>query len=494
MAMRNAGRAPGGARDALAAFTKLAGESEPGAGQSAATQLPLPPVAQWTQSDVSQRSATLAWHLRGEWTAFRAADVARIVQVCGKLSHAHRPLLDAVAIHVQRGLVSYPLWTLCTVANCFARLDYQNARLMDTIASHLAAEKRASQLSPIDIGVLVFAYAEFRHSAGELLQACATRLQACGDEVGGPNCASILNSYARLSECNPDLFHSLARSVIRTKPGSFDVHHISLVMNAFAKCSIRKKHMMHLLADQLSSRVPELSPQNMTNVVNAFARLDCYSHELFAQLQIRIAGENLQGYKLFELATLTHSLAKLRCGGERLYGVLFAECTRRDRAHWEPQAVAQVLDGMRRRKAFYSEGLALLLMQCFLETLQAYGVHPLTQASWCFVELEALPLAERMPEGLLATAFNETPSRCFMRLVFVRMDELGRNTPLTPTQRCYVQQLVRAYRYKNEVDFGLQPMDVRAFCKSVFDVPSSVISAAATPLNLSRRDGRRGLR
>merc|ERR1711920_581106 len=115
------------------------------------------------------------------------------------------------------------------------------------MARFLADPARADQLSPVDIASLVYAYAQLSHGAGSLLEACAERLQRCYQEVGGPNCAIILNSYAKLSECNPALFHTLSRSVIQTRPESFEPHHISLLMNAFAKCKVRKPQMMQLL-------------------------------------------------------------------------------------------------------------------------------------------------------------------------------------------------------------------------------------------------------
>jgi len=300
---------------------------------------------------------------------------------------------------------------------------------------------------------------------------------ACHGEVGGPNCAIILNSYARLSECNPELFNVLARSAIATQPGSFDVHHISLIMNAFAKCEIRKPQMMHLLGGFLEGREKELSPQNVSNIANAFAKLECYNHQLFHGLQTRIYSEDLSDYKLFELSILAHSLAKLKCGGQKTYGALFDEAARR--TDWEPQSVAQVLDAMRRKRAYYHERLALMLMERFLAGFRDYAVHPLTQTSWCLVELDALDLADQLPEGLVQTSEEESAGLAVIRMVLERMEELSLQRPLTATQQKYVQQLVRSYHYKHEVDYGLLPPRTKAFCKALFDVPTAVVKSVA---------------
>merc|ERR1711862_713644 len=129
-----------------------------------------------------------------------------------------------------------------------------------------------------------------------------------------------------------------------------------------------------------------------------------------------------------------------------------------------------VLDAMRRRQTAFRDPLVLLLMKCFVENLAEYDVHPLTQATWCLVELEALELTGQLPPNLLPSQEGESPSVSIMRLALGRLEELNRQEPFTPTQLCYVQQLVRAYHYKHELDFGLQPQHLRAFCRSLFNV------------------------
>merc|ERR1711957_1113208 len=118
------------------------------------------------------------------------------------------------------------------------------------------------------------------------------------------------------------------------------------IMNAFAKCRIKKPQLMHLLASYLNVRLSEMSPQNISNVTHACAKLECYDQPLFFSIQGRLLQEDLGNYKLYELANLTHSLAKMKCGGKNVYGTLFAECA--VRSNWDPMSVAQVLDAMRR--------------------------------------------------------------------------------------------------------------------------------------------------
>merc|ERR1719152_676506 len=83
------------------------------------------------------------------------------------------------------------------------------------------------------------------------------------------------------------------------------------------------------------------------------------------------------------------------------------------------------------------------------------------------------------PQLLPRTEDGETPAMCVMRLGLERMEQLSLREPLTPTQRCYVQQLIRAYHYKHELDFGLQPHHLKAFCRTLFDVPTSVTASVA---------------
>jgi hypothetical protein len=317
---------------------------------------------------------------------------------------------------------------------------------------------------------LVFAYAELRKRRGDLLETLAERLASL--DVPGPDCAIILNSYSKLNECNPDLFKAMSRCVIRTNSEHFDkVFHICLIMNAFAKCRVRKPQLMQILARHLHRRVDELMPHNVSVVVNAFARMDCYDHKLFALLQAKLVEHPLGDFKGFELANLVHGLAKLRSGGPKLYASLFAECERR--ADWDPRSVAQVLDTLRRRGVRH-EGLLVALLDSILRDLDAYEAHPLTQALWCLVELDALELAS---QTTLAHSDEESAARCLMRLGLERMATLQTRRPLSPTQLCYVQQMVRAYHYRYEMDYNLQPRHVKEFCGTLFDLPTSVTSS-----------------
>jgi len=128
-------------------------------------------------------------------------------------------------------------------------------------------------------------------------------------------------------------------------------------------------------------------------------------------------------------------------------------------------------------------------------------VRQITQAAWCLVDMEALalvpvPQAARPPpppapppqkqgeseaitgdESAAAVAQTEPPGRYFMRLVLQRLEELNRQAPFTPTQLTYVQQLVRDYRYKHELEFGLLPQPVKLFCRSLFEVPTTIAAS-----------------
>lgn len=462
----------------MADLARLAREAGPSPGKMPAA----PRLGTATASEASRVSEALTQTLKAEWSSFGADDVARIAGVFGSLSHKHPPLLEAVAAHALRGLLVYPFYALCNIANSFARLNYHHRPLFDALAVHLAAPARASRLSPVDVASLVFAYAQLAHQAGALLEACATRLKTANTHVDGPNCAIILNSYARLRECDPELFSAMARAVVQTEPGSFAVHNISVIMNAFAKCGMRKAHLMHLLAGYLDGRVGEMSPQNVVNVTNAFARLELYSPQLFFAIRGRLMSEDLGEYKLYELANLAHSIAKLSSGGLKIYRALFDELARRPREDWEPRSVAQVLDAMRRagrkHRGSFDDELILALMWAFVEHLPAYDVQGLTQSAWCLVELDALGLAAQVPQDLLEGEEDERPSQRFMRRILERMEELDKASPLTTTQKCFLQQMVRSYHYAHEVEYGLQPQHVKVFCKALFDVPTTVASAA----------------
>jgi len=422
-------------------------------------------------------SSNLAQQLRTESSTFRSTDVAEIVSACCRLALLNPPLLEVVATHVLRGMLAYPPFALCNIPNGFARLRHHHRQLFDAIASFLVSSSQVEQLSPVDVACLLYAYAECRHSAGALLEACSRRLKSCYLEIGSHNCATILNSYARLSECNPELFRVLSYSLLQTGPESFEVHHISVIMNSFAKCRIRQPRLMQLLSGYLDGRVQMLSPQNVSNIVHACAMLGVYNHQLLFEIQGRVLGEDLKKYKLFELAMLVHGLAKLQCGAPKIYATLFDELARR--RDWDPQVVAQVLDAMRRRRACYQDALVQLLLCHFLERLGDYGVHPLTQAAWCILELGILNTASNMPPRLLPLDGEDTAIRHVMRLVLGRMRELHEALPFTPTQRHHIQHLIRSYHYKHEVDYNLQPQQLKTFCRGLFDVSTSVVSSVA---------------
>lgn len=236
---------------------------------------------------------------------------------------------------------------------------------------------------------------------------------------------------------------------------------------------------MQQLSSFLEGRVKQLSPQNIANLVNACAKLKVHNHRLFSELQKRAAVDNLGAFKLFELTMLVHGLAKLRYGGPELYERFFDEMVLRD--NWESQAVAQVLDTMRRKQLHCHDTLIRLMLEHMLSNLGEYTVHPLTQAVYCVLELEALDLTESLPSGLLVMQEGETPSRCVMRLFLERLKKLHELVPLTPIQRLHAQHLDRTYRYRNEIEYNMQPHAVKAFCRSLYDVPASVAASLARP-------------
>jgi len=429
--------------------------------------------------DLPRISTALVHRLRVEAASIRSSEVIRIIGACCRLEHSHPPLLDAAAAHVLRAMPSYPLYAICNIPNGFARLNYHHRPLFEAIAGWVAAVESSEQLSPVDVASLVYAFAELRHGSAALLEACAERLKACHTEVGGPNCAIILNSYARLSECNPELFHALLYSIVQTKPESYEVHHITVIMNAFSKCRIQKPKEMQQVSSFLEGRVRQLSPQNMANLANACAKLKVHNQRLFSELQNRAAVDDLGAFKLFELTMFVHGLAKLRYGVPELYERFFDEMV--VRYDWESQAVAQVLDTMRRKQLHCHDTLIRLMLEHMLKNLGEYNVHPLTQAVYCLLELDALDLTESIPSGLLVMEEGETSSRCVMRLFLERLKQLHELVPLTPIQRLHAQHLVRTYRYRNEIEYNMQPHAVKAFCRSLYDVPASVAASLARP-------------
>ena len=62
-----------------------------------------------------------------------------------------------------------------------------------------------------------------------------------------------------------------------------------------------------------------------------------------------------------------------------------------------------------------------LLFHRFFETLEDYGVHPLTQAAWCLVELDALDYAQELPAPPDEVSEGFPKGRYAMRRVFERL-------------------------------------------------------------------------
>ncbi|CAJ1361127.1 unnamed protein product [Effrenium voratum] len=91
----------------------------------------------------------LARSFKSEFSTFQAQDVVQLATALQKLRQKNVMLLDAMASHVLRGIVAYPLYALCNIPNCFARLGYLHRQLMDAVASHVS--ERADKLTPVDI-------------------------------------------------------------------------------------------------------------------------------------------------------------------------------------------------------------------------------------------------------------------------------------------------------------------------------------------------------
>ncbi|CAJ1377910.1 unnamed protein product [Effrenium voratum] len=123
-------------------------------------------------------------------------------------------------------------------------------------------------------------------------------------------------------------------------------------------------------------------------------------------------------------------------GGTALSGDRTARAIRKSapESAWEPKAVAQVLDALR-RSTFRHEALLAILFHRFFGNLPK-AVHPLTQASWCLIELDALDrakdLKQELPDDEPEQGFPE--ARYAMRRVFELLEGLDQAEPFTPTQ------------------------------------------------------------
>lgn len=293
----------GEARTAIRIFVELSRVPRP-------TEVP--------KSEVSKASQVLARLLHRNYSLFTSKDVAQLVSGCGRLAHKNIALLEAAAKHTMSRLQSYKPFALCNIVSAFARITHHHKQLFQLVADHVADPVRVSKLEDTDVANLVYAYGCVFHRPGKILETCAHHLKEKSTELSGANIAIILNAYARLDECDPELFDRLERQIMLVHPQNYEVRHLSVLLNAYAKCRIRKSRLTALLGQYLTSHVNQLDGHNMCNVVNAFAQLEYYNHPLFVLIKFRLAREDLAAYKLFELTNVAYGLAKMGVGGMRI--------------------------------------------------------------------------------------------------------------------------------------------------------------------------------
>uniref|UniRef100_A0A7S1NZZ6 RNA-editing substrate-binding complex 6 protein domain-containing protein n=1 Tax=Vitrella brassicaformis TaxID=1169539 RepID=A0A7S1NZZ6_9ALVE len=130
--------------------------------------------------------------------------------------------------------------------------------------------------------------------------------------------ALILNSYARVDFRHERLMEVAASVLLQRTAPSFEGTDVSQLCNAFARLSppLTSPHApkyLRQLCDGLAvaamRHVAELSAQGIANIVNAYARLEAFHHDLFVALETA-AMDKLDSFGPQEMANALNGYAK----------------------------------------------------------------------------------------------------------------------------------------------------------------------------------------
>lgn len=220
-------------------------------------------------------------------------------------------------------------WSLATVMGAITTRDRGNYSSFDVSpffrAAHRAFQSRKDEFTSKHISNLAWSCMTCKHSMPELFNDLAdefiSRRRRLDDEdvdddeesLDAVTLCQLAHSFANAKHHDVRFFEAIAREALPILP-DFKGRHLANLIHPFAYAKIVPKFgSVHALFDEVANvtilQVKSLSPQNMANIVWAYATTEQAHQELFNAIA-QEATPRLQEFSPKQLANLTRAFSK----------------------------------------------------------------------------------------------------------------------------------------------------------------------------------------
>ena len=191
-----------------------------------------------------------------------------------------RRLLDELAATAVAQLSAMRPMDVTKVARAFANAEHQAPAFFDAVMADLAPPARLSAYAPTELANLAWASATLSHRVPSLFGALEARLSDDGGatlrKLPPASITSLAWAFASNGHVAPSLFDALAAEVTSLpsrRLRAFKSAGLATLVWSFAKARHADPGIFRTLAPELVSRLPDLKPQDMSNVSWAYAKV-----------------------------------------------------------------------------------------------------------------------------------------------------------------------------------------------------------------------------
>mmetsp|Transcript_86474 Transcript_86474/g.245209 ORF Transcript_86474/g.245209 Transcript_86474/m.245209 type:complete len:750 (-) Transcript_86474:244-2493(-) len=229
---------------------------------------------------------------------------------CATLRIREESLFDRVASVSSARFGEMKPFELSNMLWAFAKLSLGHALFFDGMAPHLLS-RREGQFSPQCLSTIVWAFGTAKVHQAAVFTSIAKELASNANIMAPQGIANTAWAFARVRRQEAPLFRALAEAAVRQSVvWTFKPQELSNTVWAFATVGLTHPLLFERIMEVAINRRSELPPQNVANVLWAYAKLMAPTRsQLFPPL-LEVTMGRLQQFKPQEVSAILWAVAR----------------------------------------------------------------------------------------------------------------------------------------------------------------------------------------
>eukprot|EP00980_Cylindrotheca_fusiformis_P013799 scaffold3564_cov62-Cylindrotheca_fusiformis.AAC.1 len=211
-------------------------------------------------------------------STFNSQNLANTANAFAKMNHRHSELFQIIGDESITKLSTFNAQELSNLVNAFVNLQHDHPALFqeaEKVTFPLLSTFKAQELC-----ILANAFAKTNHyhtsSSDRLWNGIATAAMPILPSFRLQELAILANAFAKARHYDRDLFQTIAKvAVHKISPSLESPSDLSILANAFARVDhdVLEKDLWIAISKAAIPRISHLAPQELANLVSAFARM-----------------------------------------------------------------------------------------------------------------------------------------------------------------------------------------------------------------------------